>query len=95
MSKLLQTRTTLVLCRAGTCTDARTSVGKREQRKVEGNGNVYKKNLYQLCLFLFSNDVDLKNNTEIIENHSEDSGFASSCNKFTFIKGRLFPRCPP
>jgi len=54
------------------------------------------KNRYQLCLFLFlfSNDLDVKNNTEIIENHSEVSGCANSCKKFTFIKTHLCPRCP-
>jgi len=41
------------------------------------------KNRYQLCLLLFINCVDLKNNiTEIIENHSEFSGCPKSCNKF-------------
>ena len=43
----------------------------------------YKINCYQLCLFLFITNVDLKNNTE---NHSELSGCANSCNKF--ISGR-------
>jgi len=36
------------------------------------------KNRYQLSLFLFSNDVDLKYNTGIIENHSEVSECAKS-----------------
>jgi len=42
----------------------------------------YKKNRYQLCSFLFINNVDLKNNTELIENHSEPSGCRNYCNKF-------------
>jgi len=39
-------------------------------------------NRYQLCLFLFSNNVDLENNNKSIENHSESSGCTNSCNKF-------------
>jgi len=33
-------------------------------------------------LFLFINNVDLKNNNQITENHSEFSGCPNSCNKF-------------
>jgi len=45
------------------------------------------KNRYQLCLFVFSNDTDLENNTvpEILENHSEVSVCAKSCNKFVSL----------
>jgi len=42
--------------------NAGTAVGQGVD-SVEGNGNLYKtKNLYQLFLFLFSNNVDLKKN---------------------------------
>jgi len=43
------------------------------------------KNRNRLCLFLHSNNVDLKNQkiiAEIIENHSEFDVCANSCNKF-------------
>jgi len=36
------------------------------------------KKRYQLCLFLFSNDVDLKNNWKVIENPSQFSGCAKA-----------------
>jgi len=39
-------------------------------------------NRYQLCLFLHSNNVDLKKKAELIENHYEFCRCASSCNKF-------------
>jgi len=35
---------------------------------------IKQKNRYRLRLFMFSNDIEKKNNTEIIENHSEFLG---------------------
>jgi len=46
----------------GAARDAGTAVGQGEGKRVEGNRNLYNtKKLYQLCLFLFSKIVDLKN----------------------------------
>jgi len=39
------------------------------------------KTRFQLYSFLFSSNVDLKNNNKIIEKHSKFSGCANSCNK--------------
>jgi len=62
--------------------DAGAAAGgeKKELRAME----TYKKqrNCYQLRLFLFINNVDLKNNNKnYIESHSELSGCVNSCNK--------------
>ena len=46
------------------CRDARAAVKQGDCKNVEGSANVWKtKNLYQLYLFLFRNDVEIKNNT--------------------------------
>jgi len=37
------------------------------------------------CLFLFSNNVDLKIIIEVTENHSGFSGWANSYNKFVSV----------
>jgi len=43
--------------------DTGAAVGQGSSKRAEGNGNLQKtKNCYQLCLFLFINSVDLKNN---------------------------------
>jgi len=41
--------------------EAGVAVGQGTVKRVEGNGNLSKKNCYQLCLFLFINNVDRKN----------------------------------
>jgi len=46
--------------------DAGTAVGHGGVKELREMGTCKKqKNRYQICLFLFSNDVDLKNNTRI------------------------------
>jgi len=63
--------------------DAGTAVGQGGKRKWRAMEAIKKqKSPYQLCLLLFRHNVDLKNITEIIENRSEFSGCANSCNKF-------------
>jgi len=44
------------------------------------------KNRCELCLFLSRNNVDLKNNNIIIENHSQVSGWGYRCNKFVLSR---------
>jgi len=49
----------------------------------EDNLKVQKaKSRYQLCLFLFRNNVVLKHKHSIVENLCDFSGCANSCNKF-------------
>ena len=40
----------------------------------------------QVCLFLFINNVDLKNNNRNYKKHSGFSGCANSCNKIVFSR---------
>jgi len=54
--------------------------------KVEGNINLEKENRYQLCLFLFSNDVDPKNNTRNYRKPSEVPGCANNCNTYVSVR---------
>jgi len=61
------------------------SVGKGSSTTVEGNGNLFKK-IVTLCLFLFINNVDLKNNNRNYRKHTEFSGCPNSCNKFVSIR---------
>jgi len=43
--------------------DTGTAVGQGGSKRVEGNGNLYKTNKsLPICLLLFSNNIDLKNN---------------------------------
>jgi len=65
--------------------DAGVAVGQESNKNVESNENIKtKKSVTQLCLFLFINNVDLKNTDRNypIENHSELSGSPNSCCKF-------------
>jgi len=50
---------------------------------------IYKKqnNRKSICLLLFSNNVDIKNNNRNYKKkHSEFSGWANSCDKFVSIR---------
>jgi len=70
--------------------DAGAAVGQGGAVKEMRAIGTYKKqeNRYQLCLFLFINNVDLKNNNKIMENHSEFSGCPKSCNKVISSRSR-------
>jgi len=65
----------------------RKTVGQGKQYKSWGKRKLIKisKSL-PVFLFLFSNKIDLKIITEMIENHSEFSYCANSCNKFFSIR---------
>ena len=62
--------------------DAGKAVGQGGSKWVEGNGNLQKTKYINCACFCAATMLTSEVITEIIENHSEVSGWANSCNKF-------------